>query len=47
MATHLCAAPLAHRVGESDVVVVLVREDDLLDVLDPKARERRARRRAR
>ena len=30
------AAPLAHRVGEPDVVVVLVREDDLLDVLEPE-----------
>ena len=30
-------APLAHRVGEPDVVVVLVGEDDLLDVLHPEA----------
>jgi len=30
-------AALAHGVGEPDVVVVLVREDHLLDVLDPEA----------
>ena len=31
------AAPLAHRVGEPDVVVVLVGEDHLLDVLEPQS----------
>ena len=37
------AAPLAHRVGEPDVVVVLVGEDDLLDVLDPEPARRKRR----
>ena len=42
-ATTVAPLPLAHGVGEPDVIVVLMREDDLLDVLHPipVRRERR------